>query len=161
MADGLIVLLGVVALAVSATTIAVVSHIVTEAGPRVFVWPNLSHGYEIRHATRIATAPWWLLLTILLTNAVAIMLFGQNVLGGTAEGWSGWLVAAIVPVLMAHLIDFRRSRIASCLSFLVVAGVTALAVWHTGWWVPALVGAPFVLWTFNGMRANISARMYG
>lgn len=160
MADGLIILVGIIAVVVIAGSIAIAVQIVTEAGPRVFVWPTVRHGYEIHHATRLATAPWWLLLVVIVTNTLAIMLFGRGLIGG-GDSWGWWLGSALIPIVVAHLIDFRRSRVVAALSFLVVTGIVAGAAWTTRSWVPAAVGAPFVLWTFNGVRATIADRMHG
>lgn len=160
MADGVIILVGVIAVVVIAGSIAVAVQIVTEAGPRVLVWPTVRHGYEIHHATRLATAPWWLLLVAIVTNTLSIMMFGHDLIGG-GDAWGWWLASALIPIVIAHLIDFRRSRVVAGLSFLVVTAIVAAIVWNTSSWVPVAIGVPLVLWTFNGLRATIADRMHG
>jgi hypothetical protein len=81
------------------------------------------------------------------------MLFGHDLLGRPETNYVPWLVAALAPVLMVHLIDYQRSVAAAVASLVLLsagAGYTlyALDAWT---WLPAV--APFLLWSLNGVRA--------
>lgn len=162
MANGVVVMMGVSALVFAILAIGVASHIYADAGLRMFVWPRLQNGYEVQHATRIAAFPWYLALYLATLNGLAILLFSEDITGRpTAGGWAFWLLAALVPVLMAHLVDYRRSRGGAILSLLLVAGAAAGLAYHLQSWVPLAVAFPFVLWTLNGVRAAFADRVLG
>lgn len=162
MANGVVVMLGVSALVFAIVAIGVASHIYADAGLRMFFWPRLQNGYEVQHATRIAAFPWYLALCLAALNGLAILLFSQDITGRpTANGWAFWLALALVPVVMAHLVDYRRSRAGAILSLLLVAGGAAALAYDHRSWVPLAVAVPFVLWTLNGVRAAFADRALG
>jgi hypothetical protein len=161
MANGVVVMVGVSALVFAIVAIGVASHIYADAGLRMFFWPRLQNGYEVQHATRIAAFPWYLALYLAALNGLAILLFSQDITGQPTGGWAFWLLAALVPVVMAHLVDYRRSRGGAVLSLLLVAGTFAGLAYDQQSWVPLAVAIPFVLWTLNGVRAAFADRVLG
>ena len=162
MANGVVVMLGVSALVFAIVAIGVASHIYADAGLRMFVWPRLQNGYEVQHATKIAAFPWYLALYLAAMNGLAILLFSQDITGQpTAGGWAFWLLVALVPVVMAHLVDYRRSRGGAVLSFLLVAGAAAGLAYLQESWIPLVMAVPFLLWTLNGARAAFADRVLG
>ena len=162
MANGVVVLVGVSALLFAVVAIGTAAHIYADAGPRMFVWPRLQNGYEVQYATRIAAFPWYLALYLATLNGVAILLFSEDITGRPVSGgWAFWLLVALVPVVMAHLVDYRRSRGGAVISFLLVAGAAAGLAYLQESWIPLVMAVPFLLWTLNGARAAFADRVLG
>ena len=92
------------------------AQILGEGGPKLLLWPRLNHGYEVAPVTRLAIAPWVLLLFVLGGNGACILLFGQTCSAEPDNRYVPWLLAAVVPLLMIHLIDYQRSVIAAVVS---------------------------------------------
>lgn len=132
-----------------------------EGGLKPFFWPRLEHGYQVGLVTRLATLPWLLLLFILLGNGLAILLFDHDLLGQPAKRYWPWLAAAVVPVMMIHLVDYQRSLIAAALAFVIIAGIAVLIVYALQSWVAVLAAAPLLLWSLNGLRAAYVERIMG
>jgi hypothetical protein len=137
------------------------AQILGEGGLKLLFWPRLNHGYEVAPVARLAVAPWVLLLFVLAGNGACIMLFGHDLLGQRESNYAPWLVAALVPVLMVHLIDYQRSVAAAVASLVLLsagAGYTlyALDAWT---WLPVVV--PFLLWSLNGVRALHADKVMG
>ena len=161
MGDGVVLLVGVSALLLIVAAIGAASHIYADSGFRMFVWPRLENGYEVQYATRLAAFPWYLTLYLLAANGLAILLFAHDLGGRPTKDWAPWLAAALLPVLMAHLIDYRRSRIAAVLSVMLFAGTAAGLAWLLETWVPLAVALPLVVWSVNGARATFADRTLG
>lgn len=161
MGDGMTLLVGVSALVLALTFLGVAAQIYGDAGARVFYWPRLDHGYEIEHATRLASLPWYLLLFLIALNGLAILLFGRDLLGRPSAAWGFWLALTVAPVAMAHLLDTRRSRVAALLTLLLVAGAAGGLAYIARSWVPVAAAAPLLLWSFNGVRATFADRAFG
>ena len=73
-----------------------------------------------------------------------------------------WLAAALVPLLIIHLVDYQRSVVAAAVAFVLLSGGLALrhATLYDAWaWLPAV--APFLLWSLNGVRAVHADRTMG
>lgn len=155
------ILIGLGCLAILVLAIFEAIQVYNEGGLRLFVWPKLSHGYEVTPVTRLSIAPWVLLLFLLAGNGVVIALFGHDLLGYTAKDFKPWLAAALVPIAMIHLIGYRRSVIAAVIGLVLLAAVViylleALDAWG---WAPLV--APFLLWALNGVRAVHADRSMG
>ena len=135
--------------------------ILSEGGLKLLFWPRLNHGYEVAPVIRLAVAPWALLLFGLGANGLCILTFGHNLVGTLQQRPTPWLVATLVPVLMIHLIDYRRSVTAALLSVLLLAaGFGYFLYLNDAWsWLPA--GVPFMLWAVNGVRAAHADRAMG
>ena len=155
------ILIGLGCLAILALAIFEVVQVYGEGGLRLFFWPKLSHGYEVTPVTRLSIAPWVLLLFLLAGNGVIIALFGHDLLGYPASDFKPWLTLALLPVVMIHLIDYRRSVIAAVIGLLLLtAGMAYVLQMLDAWaWLPFL--APFLLWAFNGVRAVHADRSMG
>jgi hypothetical protein len=161
MADGVVLLVGVSGLLFALVVLGAAAQILGDAGLRVFYWPRLDHGYEVQYATRLASLPWYLLLYLAAVNGLAIMLFAHDVLGRPSRGYGFWLALCFVPIVMVHLVDYRRSRAAALLTFLLVAGVVGWLAWLNRSPLPVVVAAPLLLWSFNGVRATFADRAFG
>jgi hypothetical protein len=133
----------------------------TEGGPRLFVWPRLRHGYEVAPATRLAVTPWYMVLFLCLAQALIIVVFSHDLLGQPQESYAPWLVAALVSLVVIHLVDHVRSVIAAVLSMLVLAALAGVLFYWSGSWIVFLVFAPFLLWAVNGVRAVHADRTMG
>ena len=59
-------------------------------------------------------------------NALAVLLFSEDLRGDPTTGLGLWLFLMLPPVAMVHLIDYRHSRAAALLSLVLVAGLAAL-----------------------------------
>jgi hypothetical protein len=155
------VLIGLGALAVVALMVFEVVHVYGEGGLRLFFWPKLSHGYEVAPVTRLAVAPWGLLLVVLVGNGVTIALFGHDLLGERASDYKPWLLSALVPLALIHLIDYRRSVVAAVVGLVLLAAVSAyLLDLYDAWdWLPLVALA--LLWSLNGVRAVHADRTMG
>ena len=142
--------------------------IYAESGLRAFLWPKLDHSYEVGMVTRLAAAPWLLLFGLLAGNGLSILVFDEHLTGVPAKGYMPWLLAAIFPVLMIHLVDYQRSVVAAVLALLLWAAITVLVLLVL--WEPlsaalrVVVAAGFgvlLLWTLNGVRATVAERQMG
>jgi hypothetical protein len=71
------------------------------------------------------------------------------------------LLATIVPVLMIHLIDYRRSVLAAAASLVLIGAVAGYVLYlNDAWpWLPAAL--PFMVWGVNGIRATQADRAMG
>lgn len=150
----------VAGLAVAVTAIAFAVRIRTEGGLGVFVWPQLDTGYEIGHVTRLAAAPWWLLFAGCIVTGLTAMLFGEDFEGRAVGGYGWWFALAFVPLVLAHLINGRRSRAAALLGLVVLAALGAYAVLVVRSWWPLLPALLLLLWSLNGVRATFADRKY-
>ncbi|MFL5334773.1 MAG: hypothetical protein ACJ8H8_16685 [Geminicoccaceae bacterium] len=135
--------------------------ILSEGGLKLLIWPRLNHGYEVAPVIRLAVAPWALLLFGLSANGLCILTFGHNLVGTPQQIYVPWLLATIVPVLMIHLIDYRRSVLAAGASVVLIAAVVGYILYlNNAWpWLPAAL--PFLLWGLNGIRATQADRAMG
>jgi hypothetical protein len=124
-----------------------------EGGLRLFFWPKLSHGYEVTPVTRLAVAPWMLLLFVFAGNGLVIALFGHDLLGNRATNFEPWLIGAVVPVAMIHLIDYRRSVLAAVAGLALLGAGSAYLVAELQAWVWLPLVALCLLWALNGVRA--------
>lgn len=147
----ILIALGVVGVLALAVFEAV--RVYTEGGLRLFFWPKLRHGYEVSPVARLAVVPWALLLAVLAGNGAVIALFGHDLLGDPATGYAPWLGAALVPMALVHLIDYRRSVLAAAAALLLLAlgAAYALLTLRAWAWLPLL--ALGLLWSLNGVRA--------
>lgn len=159
--DGVVLLVGVSAFLLVILVIGAASQIYADAGFRMFVWPRLENGYEVQHATRLAVFPWYLALYLLAVNGLAILFFATDLGGRPAKGWAVWLAASVLPVVMAHLIDWRRSVIAAAFSVLLLAAGAGGLAYLLNTWVPLVAALPLLVWSFNGLRATIADRALG
>lgn len=155
------VLIGLGVLALVALGIFAMAQVYHEGGWRLFFWPKLSHGYEVTPVTRLAIAPWVLLLFLSAGNGVVIALFGHDLTGARASAYEPWLVAALLPLLMIHLIDYRRSVAAATVGFVLLAAGTAYVLHRLEAWRWLPVAAILVLWALNGVRAVHADRSMG
>ena len=148
-----VILIGVAVLAILLLIVFELAQILGEGGPKLMFWPRLSHGYEVAPVTRLAVAPWALLLFAFGANGVCIWLFGHDLLGQLETRYLPWLAAAVVPLLLIHLIDYQRSVTAATVAFVLLAcGTVLVAYLYDAWsWLP--LAAPFLLWSLNGVRA--------
>jgi len=137
------------------------AQILSEGGPKLFLWPRLNHGYEVAPVTRLSVAPWALLLFGLAANGACILLFGHDLLGQQQHRYVPWLAAALVPLVLIHLVDYQRSVLAAILAFaLLTAGSFYVLKLYDAWaWLPILL--PFLLWSLNGVRAVHADRSFG
>ena len=135
--------------------------ILGEGGLKLLLWPRLNHGYEVAPVTRLAIAPWVFLLFALGGNGACMLLFGHDLLGRPDSRYTPWLVAALVPLLIIHLIDYQRSVIAAVVSLILLSAGAGyiLYVLHDWMWLPVVV--PFLLWSVNGVRAVHADRVMG
>jgi hypothetical protein len=156
-----IILIGVGFLALVLLVIFELAQIMGEGGLKLLFWPRLTHGYEVAPVTRLAIAPWVLLLFVLGGNGACIALFDHDLLGRLDTHYTPWLIAALVPILMIHLIDYQRSVVAAVVSLILLSAgagyvLYALDAWA---WLPA--AALFLLWSLNGVRAVHADRVMG
>ena len=137
------------------------AQILGEGGLKLFFWPRLNHGYEVAPVTRLAVSPWALLLLLFGANGACILLFGHDLLGRPDRRYVPWLAAALVPLLIIHLVDYQRSVVVAALAFmLLTAGSLYVMHVYDAWvWLPAV--APFLLWSLNGVRAVHADRSMG
>jgi len=63
-----IVLIGFGILALVLIVLFELAQILSEGGAKLLLWPRLNHGYEVAPVTRLAIAPWVLLLIIHLVD---------------------------------------------------------------------------------------------
>ena len=152
-------LTGLSALILALVILGVLARIHADAGLRVFYWPRLEHGYEVEHAARLATFPWYLLIYLAVVNGLAILLFAVDLSGRPSDAYGFWFAATLLPILMVHLLDYRHSRLAAVLTMLVVMAAAAGLVYLTGSLVPLAMTAPMLLWSFNGVRATFASRI--
>jgi hypothetical protein len=155
----IIIGLGVIALVLLAAFEVV--QIYGEGGLKLFFWPRLNHGYEVAPVTRLSIAPWVLLLFLFGGNGVVIALFGHDLFGQPAESYVPWLIAALVPLAMIHLIDYQRSVTAAVLGLILLAAGFAYTVYMLEAWTWLPVVAIFLLWSLNGVRAVHADRTMG
>lgn len=155
------ILIGLAALGVALLAIFEFAKVYAEGGLKLFFWPKLRHGYEVTPVTRLAVAPWALLLFVIGGNGAVIAVFGHDLLGYPAGGFWPWLVAALVPMAMIHLIDYRRSVAAAAAGLVLLAlGSLYLLATLTAWsWLP--LALLVVLWSLNGVRAVHADRSMG
>lgn len=146
-------LLGMVTLAIVALT-----GVWGNGGLKLFIWPKLRHGYEVTPVARLAAVPWALLLCVLAGNGIVIALFGHDVLGRPAGSAWPWLATAVIPALLAHLIDYRRSVAAAVLGLVLLGVISAGLIYLTGAWVLLPLALVGLLWSLNGVRALHAAR---
>jgi hypothetical protein len=148
-----VVLIGLGALAALVLILFELVQILGEGGPKLLFWPRLTHGYEVAPVTRLAVSPWALLLLLFAANGACMLLFGHDLLGAVDRRYVPWLVAALVPLLIIHLVDYQRSVIAAALAFVLLAAGSLYAMYvYDAWaWLPAV--AVFLLWSLNGVRA--------
>jgi hypothetical protein len=142
--------------------------IYAESGLRAFLWPKLDHSHEVGMVTRLAVAPWLLLFGLLIGNGLSILVFDEHLTGAPAKGYMPWLLGAIFPVLMIHLVDYQRSVVAAVTALLLWGGITflvLLVVWEplsTVFRVAIAAGfAVLLLWSLNGVRATVAERQMG
>lgn len=152
-------LAGLSALVLALVLLGELARIYADAGLRVFYWPRLDHGYEVQHATRLASVPWYLLIYLAAVNGLAIFLFAVDLSGRPSNAYGFWFAAMLLPILMVHLIDYRHSRLAAMLTMILVLAASAGAVYLTASLLPLLPMAPMLLWCFNGVRATIADHM--
>lgn len=155
------ILIGLGVIALVALAVFEVAQVYGEGGVRLFVWPKLSHGYEVTPVTRLSVTPWALLLFLLAGNGVVIALFDHDLLGHPAGQFWPWLAAALLPLAMIHLIDYRRSVIGAMVGLvLLTLGTVYLLLALDAWnWLPLVL--PFLLWALNGVRAVQADRSMG
>lgn len=155
------ILIGLGILALLLLVLFELMQILGEGGAKLLFWPRLNHGYEVAPVTRLSVAPWLFLLFGLAGNGACIMLFGQSLLGEPDNRYVPWLIAAVVPMLMIHLIDYQRSVVAALVSLmLLTSGSVYLLYIYDGWlWLPLIL--PFLLWSVNGVRAVHADRVMG
>lgn len=156
--DGAKLLVGLLALLLAVVLIGGAAHIHSQVGPRAFYWPRLDHADERHHAARLAAVPWLLLLFLTLGNALAILLLSRDLQGATAEGLGPWLLGSLPAAVMFHLLGARHSRAAAVVTLALVAAVAAVAALHPGSRSGALLAAPLLLWSANGVRATFADR---
>ncbi len=156
-----VVLIGLGVLAALLLILFELAQILGEGGLKLFLWPRLNHGYEVAPVTRLAVSPWALLLLVFGANGACMLLFGHDLLGHLDRRYIPWLAAALVPLLIIHLVDYQRSVVAAAAAFmLLTAGSLYFMYLYDGWvWLPAV--APFLLWSLNGVRAVHADRTMG
>jgi hypothetical protein len=156
-----IVLIGFGILALVLIVLFELAQILSEGGAKLLLWPRLNHGYEVAPVTRLAIAPWVLLLFALGGNGACMLLFGHDLLGRPDIRYTPWLIAALVPLLIIHLVDYQRSVIAAVAALLLlsVGAAYVLYVLHDWMWLPVV--ALFLLWALNGVRAVHADRVMG
>lgn len=152
-------LAGVSALILALVILGVLARIYADAGFRVFYWPRLDHGYEVQHAARLASFPWYLLIYLAAVNGLAILLFAVDLLGQPSDAYGFWFAAMLLPILMVHLLDYRHSRLAALLTLALVMAIAAGLVYLTASLVPLLLLAPLLVWSFNGVRATFASHL--
>lgn len=160
MSDGITMLVGVSGLLFALVLVGAAAHMYADAGLRVFVWPRLDHTYEIQHAARLAAVPWYILLYLLAVNGLAILFFGRDLRGLPSSAYGFWFVLMLLPILMAHLVDYRRSWMAALVTLVVVAACVAGLVYVNASLVPLALALPLLLWSFNGVRATLADRAF-
>ena len=156
---GILICIGILALVL--LVLFELAQILGEGGVKLLLWPRLRHGYEVAPVTRLSLAPWLLLLFAIGGNGVCILLFGHSLAGDPDVSYTPWLIAALVPLAMIHLIDYQRSVIAAvvALILLLVGSIYTLYMLSAWAWLPALL--PFLLWSLNGVRAVHADRTMG
>lgn len=155
------ILIGLGILALLLLVLFELAQILSEGGAKLLFWPRLNHGYEVAPVTRLSVAPWLLLLFALGGNGASILLFGQSLLGEPDNRYVPWLIAALVPMLMIHLIDYQRSVFAAVVSLMLLTSgsVYLLYIYDAWYWLPLIL--PFLLWAVNGVRAVHADRVMG
>jgi len=156
-----VVLISLGALALLLIIVYELVQILSEGGVKLLFWPKLNHGYEVAPVLRLAIAPWAILLFGFAANGMTMLIFGHDLLGHLDHRYVPWLLLAIVPVLMIHLIDYQRSVLAAAVSFAMLAAGTGYVLHlYDAWaWLPAFL--PFLLWGLNGIRATHADRVMG
>jgi hypothetical protein len=158
MADGMVLLTGLAALVLLLVLLGGAAQIYADGGLRVFCWPRLDSGYEIQHATRLASVPWYLLIFFATLNVLHLLFFAADTGGFMSYGL--WIAIVLLSVGIVHLLDYRRSRLAALLSLLAVLAAMA-GFWHlTQSWLAMALMAPLLLWSFNGVRATFADRTF-
>ena len=125
-----VVLIGLGVLAALLLILFEFAQILGEGGLKLFFWPRLNHGYEVAPVTRLAVSPWALLLLLFGANGACILLFGHDLLGTPDRRYVPWLAAALVPLLIIHLVDYQRSVVVAAAR--VPAAHGGLALRHAG-----------------------------
>jgi hypothetical protein len=156
-----IVLIGLGIMALVLLILFELAQILSEGGAKLLFWPRLNHGYEVAPVTRLAIAPWVLLLFAMGGNGACMLLFGHDVLGQPDNRYTPWLVTALVPLAIIHLVDYQRSVIAAVLSLILLCAGAGYVVYTLDAWVWLPVAAPFLLWSVNGIRAVHADRVMG
>lgn len=147
------ILISMGVLAMAGLAIFQVVRVYSEGGLKLFFWPKLRHGYEVTPVTRLAVAPWLLLLFLLAGNGIVIALFGHDVFGQGGGDFRPWLFAALVPMALIHLIDYRRSVAAAVLGLLLLSAASAYLLFVTRSWTLLPLLLICLLWSLNGVRA--------
>lgn len=132
-----------------------------EGGLKLFVWPRLNHGYEVGPVARLAIAPWVLLAFLTGGNGIVIALFGHDLFGNPFSSYLPWFAAMVLPLLMIHLIDHRRSVAAAALGLLILAAGSIYMIWALQAWAWVPLAAVLLLWSLNGVRATYAERSMG
>ena len=155
------VLIGLGVMALVLLILFELAQILSEGGAKLLLWPRLNHGYEVAPVTRLAIAPWVVLLFALGGNGACMLLFGHDALGQTNNRYTPWLLAALVPLLMIHLVDYQRSVIAAVVSLILLSAGVGYVVYMLDAWIWLPLAAPFLLWSLNGVRAVHADRAMG
>jgi hypothetical protein len=129
-----------------------------EGGLKLFVWPRLNHGYEVGPVARLAIAPWVLLAFLTGGNGILIALFGHDMFGNSFSSYLPWFAGMLLPLLMIHLIDHRRSVVAAGLGLAILAAGSAWMIWSLAAWAWVPLAAILLLWSLNGVRATYAER---
>lgn len=156
-----IVLIGFGILALVLIVLFELAQILSEGGTKLLLWPRLNHGYEVAPVTRLAIAPWVLLLFALGGNGACMLLFGHDLIGRPDIRYTPWLISALVPLLIIHLVDYQRSVIAAALAFILLAAGSLYVLQLYDAWAWAPLALPFLLWSLNGVRAVHADRQFG
>ena len=161
MSNGALVLILLAFLALVLLMAFQASQIYAEGGLKPFFWPRLDHGYEVGLVTRLAAAPWLLLLFVLVLNGLLILLFDHDLFGRPNGEYKFWLAGALLPVLIIHLVDYQRSVLAAALAFLLVLAMAGLVAYVFAGSLVVLLTTPLLLWSLNGVRATYVDRIMG
>ncbi len=84
------ILIGLGALGLVLLAIFELAKVYAEGGVKLFFWPKLRHGYEVTPVTRLAVAPWAILLFLTGGNGVVVALFGHDLFGNPAGEFWPW-----------------------------------------------------------------------
>ena len=88
--------------------------ILSEGGLKLLIWPRLNHGYEVAPVSGWRWRPGRSCCSASARMAFA-SLPSDTIWSARPAIYAPWLLATIVPVLMIHLIDYRRSVLAAAL----------------------------------------------
>jgi hypothetical protein len=90
-----------------------------------------------------------------------VLLFSHDLRGDPTTGLGFWLLLALPPVAMVHLIDDRHGRVAAALSLVLVVGLTALLAYELRSVLAVAVASLVLLWSLDGVRATFAAHALG